>query len=233
MRQLALPVQLRDAARLDNFVSGPNREAIATVERIGRRREHSVTWLWGPAGTGKTHLLQAACALTGERGAAAAYVDLAAQTEPALLEGCESLDLVALDSLESVAAVPQWNQALFRLHTLLDEAGGALLLASRAAPAALDFTLPDLRSRLRAAAVFQLHELAEHEQLAVLQRRAARRGLELSAESAAFLLHRLPRDLHTLCAMLDRLDAAALAAQRRLTVPFLRRALDARESRGD
>jgi DnaA family protein len=39
-------------------------------------------------------------------------------------------------------------------------------------------------------------------------------------------VHRLPRDMHSLCAVLDRLDEAALAAQRRLTVPFLRQVLE-------
>jgi DnaA family protein len=50
----------------------------------------------------------------------------------------------------------------------------------------------------------------------------------LSEEAAAYLVHRLPRDLHSLFAVLDRLDEASLAAQRRLTIPFLREALEAR-----
>jgi len=233
MHQLALQLRLRDASRIDGFVAGPNREAVAAVERIGREGGCSVTWLWGREGTGKTHLLQAACALAGERGAAAAYLDLGVHHEPALLEGCETLGLVALDALDEAVAVPEWNRALFRLHTLIEEAGGALLLASRSAPASMAFTLPDLGSRLRAAAIFQLHELAERDQLEALQRRAARRGLELSAESAAFLLHRLPRDLRSLCAMLDRLDEASLEARRRLTIPFLRRALELDAATGD
>jgi DnaA family protein len=54
----------------------------------------------------------------------------------------------------------------------------------------------------------------------------------LSREAAAYLVHRMPRDMHSLCGMLDRLDEAALAAQRRLTVPFLREALEAGQSTG-
>jgi len=89
------------------------------------------------------------------------------------------------------------------------------------------FTLADLRSRLLAAPVHQLRELDEAGQIKALEARAARRGLELSREAAAYLVHRLPRDMHSLCAVLDRLDEAALVAQRRLTVPFLREVLEA------
>jgi DnaA family protein len=61
-----------------------------------------------------------------------------------------------------------------------------------------------------------------------LQLRAARRGLDLSEEAALYLVHRLPRDLHSLFAVLDQLDEASMVAQRRLTIPFLREALEAR-----
>ena len=51
-------------------------------------------------------------------------------------------------------------------------------------------------------------------------------------EASAWLVHHLPRDLPSLCEALGRLDDAALAAQRRLTVPFLRSVFEA-QSAGD
>jgi DnaA family protein len=126
-----------------------------------------------------------------------------------------------------VAGDAEWNAAIFRLHTLMQDGPGRLLISSTAPPAALRFTLADLRSRLFAAPVLQLRELDEAGQIQALEARAARRGLELPREAAAYLVHRLPRDMHSLCAVLDRLDEAALVAQRRLTVPFLREVLEA------
>jgi DnaA family protein len=170
-------------------------------------------------------LLQAACAAASASGGSATYLDLAAGGAPDLLEGCETLDLVCLDALDRVSEEAAWNTAIFRLHTLLQDAPGRLYVASTAPPAALRFRLPDLRSRLLAASVHQLQELDEAGRVAALERRAGRRGLELSPEAAAWLVHRMPRDMHSLCGVLDRLDEAALAAQRRLTVPFLRQVL--------
>ena len=227
MEQLPLRMRLRESARFASFVVGGNAQACAALQGQGRHAAR-VVWLWGRAGTGKTHLLQAACAAAGERGETAAYLDLGAAPDSAMLEGCESLALVCLDGLEKVAPDADWNAAIFRLHTLLQDGPGRLVIASGAPPAGLPFTLPDLRSRLLAADLQQLVELDEAGQCEALRLRAAGRGLDLSEEAALYLVHRLPRDLHSLFAVLDRLDVASLAAQRRLTIPFLRDELEKR-----
>jgi DnaA family protein len=223
MQQLPLGVRLGEAARFDGFVAGANAEVLGLLTGPAPPR---VLWLWGRAGTGKTHLLQAACANASASGGAATYLDLESGGSPALLDGCETLDLVCLDGIERISDDGDWNAAAFRLYTLMQDSPGRLYVASTAPPASLRFRLADLRSRLLAGALHQLHELDEHGQVEALVRRAARRGLELSPEAATWLVHRLPRDMHSLCSMLDRLDEAALAAQRRLTVPFLRQVLE-------
>ena len=225
MEQLPLRMRLRDTSRLASFVVGDNAQACAALQG-SRPSAPLVVWLWGRAGTGKSHLLQAACAAAGERNEAAAYIDLTLAPSSAMLDGCDTLGLVCLDGLEAVAADPEWNTAIFRLHTLLHDGTGRLVVASNAPPASLPFTLPDLRSRLLAADVHQLTELDEAGQCEALRLRAAGRGLELSEEAALYLVHRLPRDMHSLFAVLDQLDEASLAAQRKLTIPFLRNALE-------
>ena len=222
MEQLPLRVRLRDSARFASYVRGANGEA---CERLADPAGPRVVWLWGRPGTGKTHLLQAACAAAGERNETAAYVDLASAASSAMLEGCDALDLVCLDDLDAVAGDAAWNAAIFRLHTLLHDGHGRLVVASAAPPQTLGFTLPDLRSRLLAASVHQLAELDETGLVVALRLRAVERGLDLSEDAALYLVHRLPRDAHSLFDVLDRLDQASLAAQRKLTIPFLRKEL--------
>ena len=226
MEQLPLRVRLRDTARFESFVRGANSEVCSLLQGTGAATPR-VVWLWGRAGSGKSHLLQATCAAAGERGEPAAYIDLATAPGPEMLEGCETLATVCLDALDEVAADAAWNAALFRLHTLLQDGSGRLIVASRTPPASLAFTLPDLRSRLLAASVHQLVELDDAGQCEALQLRAAARGLDLSSDAALYLVHRLPRDMHSLFDVLERLDHASLVAQRRLTIPFLREQLEA------
>ena len=104
-------------------------------------------------------------------------------------------------------------------------AAGRLVTAAQAPPALLRWALPDLGSRFSASAIFQLRVLDEAEQQAALQLRARLRGFELPDETSRWLQRRYPRDMHKLYELLDTLDEAALVAQRRLTVPFIREVL--------
>jgi DnaA family protein len=123
----------------------------------------------------------------------------------------------------------EWERGVFALLRELEEAGGQLVLSAQSPPALVPWTLADLGSRCAAGTVFQLRVLGEHEQQAALRLRAQLRGVELPEETLRWLQRRFPRDMRTLYALLDTLDEAALAAQRRLTVPFIREVLRARD----
>ena len=97
--------------------------------------------------------------------------------------------------------------------------------AARAAPDALGLGLPDLRSRLSQCSRIGLQPLDDEGRREVLRQRARRRGWVLEEAALDWLLKRVERDLAGLTALLDRLDRASLAAQRRITVPFLRQVL--------
>jgi DnaA family protein len=223
MRQLPLGVQLGVSLRFDTYHAGANREAVAALCELAGGARAGPLWLFGPAGSGKSHLLQAACAHATHCGLTAAWLPLRTVREegPALLAGFERLDLVALDDIDAVAGDAGWERALFTFYNELLERQGRLAAAA-AAPAAVPFGLRDLASRLAAARVHRLLPLDETDQAEALRRRAAYRGLELPEETLVFLTRRAPRDFAALCRLLDELDLESLAAQRRLTVPFVR-----------
>ena len=224
MRQLPLGVQLGVSLRFGTFHAGANAEVVAELMLRAGGEFRPPLWLYGPKGCGKSHLLQAACAHAGSLGQTAAYLPLAAvcAEDPALLDGYEHLRVVALDDLDAVAGAAHWERALFTLYNGLLEQRGCLVLAAALAPAALPFGLADLASRLAASEVHRLQPLAEPDQAEALRRRALHRGLELPEETLGYLTRRAPRDFSALCRLLDELDTEALAAQRRLTVPFVR-----------
>lgn len=227
MRQLPLGVRLRTSATFATFHAGDNAALVALLEARAARPGLPPLWLWSLPGAGRTHLLQAACARATELGRAAAYLPLGVDwLAPEMLAGLEQLALVCLDDLDRVVGDAAWERALFVLHNELAERGGAFVVAARDVPAALPFTLPDLRSRCEAGVVWQVRALAADALPHALVARAGMLGLELPDEALQYLLRRLPRDYGALCEVLDRLDAAALAQQqRRLTVPFVRSAL--------
>jgi DnaA family protein len=142
-----------------------------------------------------------------------------------VLEGLRQLECLCLDDVEEVVGRLEWERALFAILQAVEEGGGRLIAAAEAPPALLSWALPDLGSRFSASAVFQLRVLDEGEQQAALQLRARLRGFELPEETSRWLQRHYPRDMSRLYELLDTLDEAALVAQRRLTIPFIREVL--------
>jgi DnaA family protein len=221
--QLPLGVRLADRAIFDSYVAGGNAAAVAHLAAVAAGRQGGATWLAGVAGSGKTHLLQAVCARAGEFGHAA-YLPLRElqRLGPDALDGWSGARWLCLDDVDSVVGDGDWDRSLFGLQREAEERGASLVYAAERLPHALGVALPDLASRWSAAASFTLTSLDEVGQRAALQLRARIRGLELPAETARYLQNRYRRDMATLYGLLDTLDAAALQAQRRLTVPFIR-----------
>lgn len=225
-QQLPLPVRLRDDATFDNFL--PHRSAGALVAALQQQAlgvGEAIIYLFGPPGSGKSHLLQASCHLAAGE---AIYLPLGemVEYEPAeVLQGIEALKLVCLDDVDRVLRRADWELALFDLCNRARERGCRLLVAGNAAPRALTVNLPDLRSRLAWGIVYQLGVAQDEEKIAILQFRAARRGLTLSSEVCSYIVTRSARDTRALLSLLDKLDNASLIEQRGLSIPFVKATL--------
>ncbi|MBM4192260.1 MAG: DnaA regulatory inactivator Hda [Gammaproteobacteria bacterium] len=226
MQQLPLHVQLRERATFATFVTGSNVEVMAKLNHAASRSERTVLWLWGAEGSGRTHLLHAACA-AAPLGSRVAYLPLRelGDTSIDFLGGAPSAELLCLDDVESILGTPAIEQALLIAYRQIEERGGRIIATACGAPGALRWGLADIGSRFGAAEVFQIRPLDETGQYEALRLRATQRGLELPDETARYLLRRFPRDMRSLGKLLDEIDVASLSAQRRLTVPFVREIL--------
>jgi DnaA family protein len=227
MKQLTLGVQLKERATFASFLTARNVELVAHLRHLAANTPAGATWIAGPHTAGKSHLLQAVCAAT-VAGRRAAYLPIESLLPfgPAALEGAELLDVACYDDVQAIVGLPDWERRLFSLWQRAQERNATLLFAARENPAHVAFDLADLKSRLASSAVFAVRELNDPEQIEALNLRAHLRGFELPPETARYLQRRFPRDMRTLCEILDTLDDAAFAAQRRITVPFIRALLD-------
>jgi DnaA family protein len=224
LSQLTLALRLRERAVFNSFVAGPNGAALEQLQAIAQGAVRGMFWVSGPSGVGKSHLLQAVCAHARENKTEVTYLSLAQLTQfgPGVLDGWEASRIVALDDLQRVAGHGEWEQRLFGLYREIEERAATLVAAANLPPLSLGFALPDLASRFAAATLISLHPLDETAQREALRLRALGRGLELPEETARYLQRRFPRNLSTLYELLDQIDEAAVRAQRRLTVPFIR-----------
>jgi len=201
-----------------------SQELVALLDSVAMERASDWLYLAGPAGSGKTHLLLGACARARAAGLDASYLPLASLAGRLgdALQGQARAALVCFDGVEAIAGRREDEVALFHFHNAARTAGARVVYAASAMPAALPLSLPDLRSRLEQCTRIALEPLDEAGRREVLRQRGARRGLELDEAVLDWLFRRVGRDLATLTQLLDRLDRESLAAQRRITVPFLR-----------
>jgi DnaA regulatory inactivator Hda len=238
--QLPLALRWPRRQRFEHFHAGANAAALAAVQALAIEPGAPWIYLHGASGSGRSHLLMAACqaasagqgspsaAGAGRAGAAAAgrrvqYLPLAALSDhAAALRGVAGSELLALDDLGVIAGNREAEHALFDLYNRARAEGSALLFAADATPTQLGIELPDLRSRLGACTQFALKPLDDDERRTVLKAQAASRGIELDDSVLDWLFARYARDIGALLDLLDKLDVASLAAQRRITVPFLR-----------
>jgi len=217
MKQIPLAIGPDPLPTFDSYLTSANDAAVTHLRALDMPT--APVYLWGPCGSGKSHLLRALvhqCQAAGEHAGSFDAEDAA----PWLLQS--GWTLVVVDRCELLDAERQ--QAAFALFVQAGEAGVQWVAAGRVPP--VDLALrDDLRTRLAWGHVFALQPTSENETRAALRREADRRGIFLADEVMNYLLTRTARDLGTLMQLLDRMDRFALARQRAVTVPLLRQML--------
>src|SRR5512143_1185163 len=203
MTQLLLGIAPAWTPTLDNFVAGRNAELLAALRQaLAVKQGERMLYVWGEAGSGKSHLLQASVERAQAAGLSAVY---------ACGEVPEAAQMVAVDDVEKLDGAAQ--VALFALYNRLRENGGMLLISGTQAPAFLELR-DDLRTRLGWGLVYQVQALNDTEKAQALKQHALARGLELPNEVTTYLLRHGRRDLPALLATLDALDEHCLRRKR-------------------
>jgi DnaA family protein len=225
--QIPLPLESRRPAGLDDFVPGPNTAVLGAVREVAQTDDRCL-FLAGSAGSGKTHLLNAACLAARSAGRSAFYLGARALDDAGAepLRGLEKMDLVCIDDGHLLAGDRNQEEALFHFINRLRAERGSLLFASRERLSRLPFVLPDLASRLAWGLRLELQPLEDDEKRLVLDRHAESLGVELPVEVSDYLLSHGARDMATLIGMVTRLQQAAFREKRRITVPLARKLMN-------
>jgi DnaA family protein len=214
-RQLLLDLSLNREPSLDNFVAGNNRELLARLRGLTDTRNFDTVYLWGPEGSGKSHLVAATADLAGTRRKVVRHAGLTSPDDFAPTGGM----LLVIDDVEYLSDEAQI--ALFRTFNAARINGLALLLTGSRPPLELALR-EDLRTRIGQTLIYELQPLSDEEKSAALRRHAGLRGMRLDDSVVQYLMRHGRRDLPSLMAMLDGLDRSSLEQKRPPTIPLLR-----------
>jgi DnaA family protein len=211
MSQLLLDITPDWWPTLDNFVADGNQELLSGLRHaLQNKNGERMFYVWGENGSGKSHLLQAII------GAAQAVDQRAVYAKRSVPDVCS---VVAVDDVEQLSDYAQID--LFNLYNQMRDSGGMLLVSGKEAPQNLTVR-NDLRTRLGWGLVYQLHGLSDEEKALALQQHARSKGYQLPSEVTQYLLRHGRRDLPSLMAVLDALDAHSLSLHRTPSVPLLK-----------
>jgi DnaA family protein len=225
--QLTLGIRLQDEANFDSYFAGENQEVVAILKEFVDRSSWPCIYIAGNKGAGKSHLLQASSQLGSSLGLQTFYLPMKEDLSPQILEDLDVFSLVCLDNLEIVAGNLIWEEAIFHFFNRALQSKTRLLFAGEKLPRALSFLMPDLSSRLASGITYFLKPLNDNDKLQLLKLRARIRGFELNDDVGQYLLNHYPRDMCALLELFELLDQASLAAQHRLTIPFVKSVLPA------
>ena len=226
MKQIALDIGLSTGPTLGNFLAGPNAAALQHLalwlggSSSAAPRSPVPTYFWGPAGSGKSHLLKATREGLREQGARVGWLDASIHEAP---EFSESWAAVVMDDVHLYTAAQQ--QVAFTWFVHAQTLQRPVVAAGELAPVDLKLR-DDLRSRMGWGHVFGLQLLTEPERRAVLRHAADDRGVFLGDEVMDFMLKRFSRDLGSLMELLDLLDGYSLQTQRAITIPLIKSMLE-------
>jgi DnaA family protein len=160
--QIPLPFVNFDHYSFEIFVPGQNNLAIMYLNNLISHNSGEILYLWGNSGTGKSHLLQAACGQASKLGMKPGYIPLSEynQLVPEVLKGLEALDLVCIDDLESITGMQEWEKSLFNMFNNIVENKKSLVITSTMSPSGNSIELPDLKSRLGSGVTYHLKYLS-------------------------------------------------------------------------
>lgn len=219
--QLPLNLNVDSENRFQNFLEFDNESEV--VREL--KGEFSIVYLWGFAGSGRTHLLQAVSYEAYIKQESSIFLPLkeAGRYSPEILSGIEGVDVVCLDDIQAIAKDLPWEEAIFRLYNYSQETNCKLVISADRAPQKLPMDLADLKSRLCSFPVFMLHSPDEKAQLEILRYRAKLRGVKLENDVLKFISKNMRRGLNEIIDLLDKLDTASKIEKRKITIPLIKK----------
>jgi chromosomal replication initiation ATPase DnaA len=214
-QQLVLDLAHRPAQGRGDFLVAPSNEAaVAWIDRWPDWPAPGLA-LYGPAGSGKTHLASVWQARSGAL--VLGSTDLARRAG-ALRWVCEDGETALADRAAA--------EALFHLYNRVAAGGGHILLVGRMPPARWSLALPDLRSRLTALPAVEIRAPDDVMLSGLFVKLFRDRQLDVSGELVLYMVQRIERSCAAVARAVDALDRASLAERRPITLPLVRAVLD-------
>ena len=237
--RMGLPVNPRYT--FDAFVTGTsNRFAHAAALSVAETpaRAYNPLFIYGDAGLGKTHLLQAIANYVGENYPTYRvryvsteqflnqYVDAIRQaTLGEFKKRYREIDVLLLDDIQFIEGKEGLQEELFHTFESLYQANRQIVLSSDRPPDAISTLEDRLRSRFKMGLITEINPPELETRLAILRKKSEREPVAPSPEVLEFIATHITNNIRELEGALIRVCAYASLTGERLSVELSERVL--------
>jgi DnaA family protein len=181
-------------------------------------------FIYGTKESGKTFLLQAMCNSYSSVSKLSLYIPLKKVMNYGvdIFESLENIDLICIDGIEEVISKIEWEKAIFNLinKALISET--RLILTSSKDLKSLNFSLPDLESRIRKIQSYELYPINDKDILDALKYISKLTSINLGDKEARYLVTYSQRNISNLVHILESLDQLSMEMKRKITIPLIK-----------
>lgn len=223
-QQLPLNFKHNSTKSFADFVIADNQALINSLQSFVESQEN-LFYLWGEAGAGKSHLLQAFVSSIIETGQSAVIItpqEVVIRHNVSLIQ---MFDCICIDEVEQIAGDQLLEESLFLWINEVRQARKKIILSSQIASSNDSWQLPDLRSRLQWGRTHQISSLAREQVLQVFHKQVQQKGLIIGDKTMQYLHNNCPINMKFLSQLLTALDKATLVEKKSVTTPLLKKIL--------
>ena len=181
-------------------------------------------FIYGTKESGKTFLLQAMCNSYSSVSKSSLYIPLKMVMNYGveIFESLENIDLICVDGIEEAISKIEWEKAIFNLinKALISET--RLILTSSKDLKSLNFSLPDLESRIRKIQSYELYPINDEDIFDALKYISKLTSINLGDKEARYLVTYSQRNISNLVHILESLDQLSMEMKRKITIPLIK-----------
>jgi DnaA family protein len=221
-KQLTFPWNNVNKSSLDGFFTSRENSHLLSLLKDSDFLDD--LFIYGTKESGKTFLLQAMCNSYSSVSKLSLYIPLKKVMNYGveIFESLENIDLICIDGIEEVISKIEWEKAIFNLinKALISET--RLILTSSKDLKSLNFSLPDLESRIRKIQSYELYPINDKDILDALKYISKLTSINLGDKEARYLVTYSQRNISNLVHILESLDQLSMEMKRKITIPLIK-----------
>ena len=221
-KQLTFPWNTINKSSLEGFYSSEDNLHIVSI--LQDKTFHDDLFIFGSKESGQPYLLQAMCNFYSSMTKSSLYVPLKKVMNYGveIFESLENIDLICVDGIEQVISKTEWEKAIFNLINKALISESRLILTSSKDLKSLNFSLPDLESRIRKIQSFELYPINDKDIFDALKYISKLTSINLGDKEAKYLVTYSQRNISNLVQILESLDQLSMEMKRKITIPLIK-----------